>query len=75
MCGKMKKLYLITGATGHLGTILVSELIKRDDQIRALVLPGHETHLPPEIDITEGDITEENPLSLSLTGTGMTALL
>ena len=26
MCGKMKKLYLITGATGHVGTVLVSEL-------------------------------------------------
>ena len=62
MCGKMKKLYLITGATGHVGTILVSELIKRGEQIRALVLPGHGTHLPQEIDITEGDITEENSL-------------
>ena len=58
----MKKLYLITGATGHVGTILVSELIKRGEQIRALVLPGHGTHLPQEIDITEGDITEENSL-------------
>ena len=62
----MKKLYLITGATGHVGTILVSELIKRGEQIRALVLPGYGTHLPQEIDITEGDITEEN----SLYGTG-----
>ena len=62
MCGKMKKLYLITGATGHVGTVLVSELMRRSEQIRALVLPGHERHLPQGIDVVEGDITEENSL-------------
>ena len=58
----MKKLYLITGATGHVGTVLVSELIKRGENIRALVLPGHGKHLPPGIEAVDGDITEEDSL-------------
>ncbi len=58
----MKKLYLITGASGHVGTVLVSELVKRGESIRALVLPGHGKHLPKEIDVIEGDITEMNSL-------------
>ena len=59
MCDEMKKLYLITGATGHVGTVLVDELIRRGEQIRVLVLPGHGRHLPAGIEAVEGDITEE----------------
>jgi dihydroflavonol-4-reductase len=31
---------LVTGATGHLGNVLVRELLARGDPVRALVLPG-----------------------------------
>ena len=31
---------LVTGATGHIGNVLVRELLARDEQVRALVLPG-----------------------------------
>ena len=41
----MKKLYLITGATGHVGTMLTSELLRRREHIRALVLPGRGKNL------------------------------
>lgn len=59
----MRKLYLITGATGHVGTVLISELLKRGELIRVLVLPGHGGRLPQGIDVVEGDITEENSLA------------
>ena len=31
---------LVTGATGHLGNVLVRELLAKGEQVRALVLPG-----------------------------------
>lgn len=31
---------LVTGATGHIGNVLVRELVARGEQVRALVLPG-----------------------------------
>ena len=33
----MTKLFLITGATGHVGTVLVRELLRRGEKVRALV--------------------------------------
>jgi len=31
---------LVTGATGHIGNVLVRELVARGEEVRALVLPG-----------------------------------
>ena len=59
----MDKLYLITGATGHVGTVLISELLKQGKFIRARVLPGEADQLPPGIEIVEGDITDEGSLT------------
>ena len=39
----MKKLYLVTGAAGHLGSALCAELHARGEQMRALVLRGEDT--------------------------------
>lgn len=33
---------LVTGATGHIGNVLVRELLKRGEQVRALTLPGED---------------------------------
>lgn len=54
----MTTLYLITGATGHVGTVLVRELLRRGGKVRALVLPGEEKNLPAGVEYTEGDITK-----------------
>ena len=51
-------LYLITGATGHLGTILVEELLARGERVRALVLAGEEGLVPEEAEIVTGDVTD-----------------
>jgi dihydroflavonol-4-reductase len=55
---------LVTGATGHIGNVLVKELLKRGENVRAFVLPGED--LSPlaglEIEIVEGNILD--PLSI-----------
>jgi dihydroflavonol-4-reductase len=35
---------LVTGATGHLGNVLVRKLLDRGERVRALVLPGEALH-------------------------------
>ncbi len=39
----MKELYLVTGATGHLGNTVAHRLARAGRQVRALVLPGRST--------------------------------
>lgn len=59
----MKKLYLITGATGHVGTILVEELKKRNETIRVLVHHKQQTgSLPDGVEVCFGDITDRESL-------------
>lgn len=59
----MKKLYLITGATGHVGTVLVSKLIEYNKNIRVLVLPDDKGFIPSDVEICIGDITKKESLS------------
>lgn len=49
----------VTGATGHLGNVLVRELVRRGKRVRALVLPDDDARslagLP--VEIVRGDVT------------------
>lgn len=54
----MKKLYLLTGATGHLGTVLISKLRERNEKIRALVSPGKEKLLPEDVEVFTGNVKD-----------------
>lgn len=51
-------LYLVTGATGHLGLNLVQELLRLRHQVFALVLPNDRLrfHLPESVRVFYGDI-------------------
>ncbi|MGI5888360.1 MAG: NAD-dependent epimerase/dehydratase family protein [Oscillospiraceae bacterium] len=63
----MNKLYLITGATGHLGTTLIHRIGKKGPHIRALVLPGDlgEYNLPDYVEVCSGDVTDMKSLERS----------
>lgn len=54
----MKKLYLITGATGHIGTVLVSTFKAQNALIRVLVLPQEKQYAPKDVQVCEGDVTD-----------------
>ena len=55
----------VTGATGHLGNVLVRELLARGKRVRAVVLPGDDQRalqgLP--VDVSPGDVTDRGSLT------------
>ena len=57
----MKKLWLVTGATGHVGTILISVLQQRGEHVRVLVLPDNIAE-HSDVGICEGDIRNRESL-------------
>jgi len=59
------KLYLITGAAGYLGKVLVEKLLTAGNRVRALVLPGDPAagELPKGVAIAYGSVTEPSSLS------------
>lgn len=61
---------LVTGATGHIGNVLVRELIRQDRPVRALVLPREDRAcldgLP--VEICEGDVLDPGSLDAAMQG-------
>ncbi len=61
---------LITGATGHIGNVLVRELIDQGEAVRALVLPGESQTalrgLP--LEFIEGDVLDYTSLQAAMQG-------
>ncbi len=65
----MKKLYLVTGASGHLGSTLVRLLKKRDVEIRGLILPGEVGKDTEELHYVKGDVRDKESLRHFFEGT------
>jgi dihydroflavonol-4-reductase len=61
---------VVTGATGHLGNVLVRELLKDKEKVRALVLP--EEDLTPlknlNVELVQGDILNAGTLEKAFKG-------
>ncbi len=61
---------LVTGATGHIGNVLVRELMKTDEKVKVLLLPS-EDDLPLRglnVEIIRGDICEFSSVSQAVKG-------
>ncbi len=63
-------LILVTGATGHIGNVLVRKLLERGKRVRALILPGEDTAalkgVPTEN--VAGDVLDFSSLWRALSG-------
>ena len=49
----MERLYMITGANGHLGNTLIRQLLARKQRVRGLILP-EETGLLEGVEYVQG---------------------
>ncbi len=59
----MKKLYVVTGANGHLGNTILRILTKNHEKARGLILPGETPEFPGQVEYVEGDVTEPSSLA------------
>ena len=66
----MKKLYLVTGGTGHFGTCLTAELLRRGEHVRVLVRPGRGSLVSQGAEAVEGDVAREETLTPFFDRTG-----
>jgi dihydroflavonol-4-reductase len=63
-------MWLVTGATGHIGNVLVRELLARGEKVRALILPD-ESRAPLnglDVEAVEGDVLDLDSVFQSLRG-------
>jgi dihydroflavonol-4-reductase len=61
---------VVTGATGHIGNVLIRELITRRQIVRALVMPNDDYRplTNPEVEIVRGDVTDLKSLESAFRG-------
>lgn len=61
---------VITGATGHLGNVLVRKLVNQDKKVRALILPGEDIASLEglEVEKVEGDVRVPDSLRRAFEG-------
>ena len=57
----METLYLITGAAGHLGSVITRKLVETGKLVRALAIPN-EKHLPEKAEIYLGDVCDKESI-------------
>ena len=64
-----KKIYLVTGAAGFLGSHVCDELLERGEHVRALVLPGDKSvqYISESVEIVEGDLCDVGSLETFFT--------
>ncbi|HOI64707.1 MAG TPA: NAD-dependent epimerase/dehydratase family protein, partial [Mesotoga sp.] len=53
---------LVTGSTGHVGNVLVKELVSQGESVRAIALPGEDVSMIdlPGVEILRGDIRDRD---------------
>ena len=63
-------MWLVTGATGHVGNVLVRKLLERGERVRALILPGEsrESIHGLNVEAAEGDVLNLDSVFESMQG-------
>ncbi|HEY5730918.1 MAG TPA: SDR family oxidoreductase [Anaerolineales bacterium] len=66
----MSNMWLVTGATGHIGNVLVRKLLERGEKVRVLILPGESRESIDDLNVEafEGDILNMESLFESFRG-------
>ncbi|MCM1225670.1 MAG: NAD-dependent epimerase/dehydratase family protein [Lachnospiraceae bacterium] len=64
-----QKMYIITGANGHLASTIIRYLVKQDCLIRGLILPSEENRDRKNITYYKGDITKPETMDEIFSGT------
>ncbi len=59
---------LVTGATGNVGRHVVSELLDKGADVRALVRDPEAADLPPRVEVVQGDLAEPVGLNVAMGG-------
>lgn len=52
----MKKVFVVTGATGHLGGTIVRMLRRKEEEVRGLILPGQQAEDCDNVRYIKGDV-------------------
>jgi dihydroflavonol-4-reductase len=65
-----KEPILVTGATGHIGNVLVRSLLEKGERVRALILPGEDTKPLQGLEVEQvpGDVLDPSSLQKSFRG-------
>jgi uncharacterized protein YbjT (DUF2867 family) len=66
---------LVTGATGHVGRHLVTQLLDRGEEVRALTRDPGRAGLPPGVDVVAGDLDDVETLTPAMRGAGRVFLV
>ncbi|WP_148411844.1 NAD-dependent epimerase/dehydratase family protein [Murimonas intestini] len=66
----MRKLYIVTGANGHLGNTIIRMLRKRDEEVRGLLLPSEERKNERGVTYITGDVRDKETLRPLFEGVG-----
>src|SRR5260370_12230968 len=64
----MQRMILVTGATGHVGRHVVSQLLQTSAVVRALVRNPDQVSLPSGVEVVRGDLSDPDTLNACLIG-------